>query len=235
MPLYLSASSIQDYLDCSQRFFYRTTQKEQAISSDDMLVGTIVHDMIEHFWNDEPTARRNALEQAEFFNLGATKKGKIETSLDFFFTNFNGMLSPEDEIEYKFKLTLDKDIFLVGKIDRISHGNVFDWKTTTNPPKSIDTDIQFIIYTEAYRRLFGKEPIATYYASLMTGKLIKLNPSQTLTNTLFNDIIPIMSRAIKAKEFYRKGIFTNNCFNCSYKETCFEEYNYELDSKRAIK
>lgn len=235
MPIYLSASSIKDFLECSKRFEFRTTHKEQEIQNDDMTVGTIVHYAIEKFWNDELSATQEIEQQLKFFNLPATSVGKARTSLETFFLNFRGLLSDDDLIEYSFKLPLEKDVFLVGKIDRISNGNIFDWKTTTTPPTDISKDIQFIIYQEAYRRLFKKEPIATYYGSLTTGKLIKLKSNLALTNLLFYDIIPAMTTQVKEKLFYKKGMFTNSCHRCVYKELCFEESNYVVDSPKFAK
>ena len=123
MPLFLSASSIVDFLDCSQRFYYRTTQREQGIDNDDMIVGTIVHYAIEKFWNDPIKARENVLEQVKFFKLPATKEGKALTSIDNFFERFSHLLNPDDEIEYKFKLPLGREVYLVGKMDRTTKKN----------------------------------------------------------------------------------------------------------------
>lgn len=226
MPLYLSASAISDFLDCSQRYYYRTTQKEQAISSNDMLVGTIVHEMIEKYWNDEAKAREELVVQLKFFNLPATSVGKATTSLETFFSLFFPLLSEDDLIEYKFKLPLEKDVFLVGKIDRVSNGNLFDWKTSTTPPSDISKDIQFILYSEAYRRLSGSDPIAVYYASLTTGKLIKLRQNEVLTKLLFDEIIPSMTDIVTNKFFSRQGLFKNRCHFCSFKDVCYEECNY---------
>jgi CRISPR/Cas system-associated exonuclease Cas4 (RecB family) len=234
MPIFLSATAIQDFIDCPQRFAYRTTQKEQSITSDDMLVGTIVHAAIEKFWNDKDLAVKEVGDQTKFFSLNPSMTDKALLCIHTFFESFAGLLSKDDEIEYTFKLQLEKDVFLVGRMDRISNGNIFDWKTKNSTPKDISKDIQFIVYSEAYRRLFKKEPIATYYASLTTGKLLKLKSNPALTNTLFNAIIPVIAQAIKQKLYYPKGIYTNNCHMCPYKELCYKDLGYVQDSIRNI-
>lgn len=230
MPIYISATLIQDYLACPQKVYYRINQPEDAIKNDDMLVGSIVHEVIEKYWNDEEVALQILNQQLDFFNLHEFKRQKALNSVDVFFRYFRPFVSDGDEIEYKFKLPLEKNVFLIGKMDRISNGNIFDWKTSTTTPKSISNDIQFLVYAEAYRRIFKKEPTAVYYASLNSGKLISLPINKTLTDEVFNTIIPSVIKAVKFNDYYRKGMFTSGCFGCSYKEVCFKELKDGLPS-----
>jgi len=225
MPIFISATLIQDCLACPQKVYYRINKPEEAIKNDDMLVGSLVHETIEKYWDNKEFAISELEFQLNVFNLPEAKRQKAYSSLHGFFDYFRDFVSDGDEIEYRFKLPLEKNVFLIGKIDRISNGNLFEWKTSTSAPKSINSDIQFIVYAEVYRRIFKKEPSSVYYASLLSGKLIPLIYNKEITDHVFNKIIPSVIKAVKYNDYYRKGIFTNSCFGCPYKDICQGELN----------
>jgi hypothetical protein len=195
-----------------------------------MLVGSIVHESVEKYWNNKLACFGLAHEKAKSFNLGDKSIEKIDKCLLNFFDKFAEYLTEEDLIEYSFKLELEKGIYLVGRMDRISYGNIFDWKTGTRLTRDLSTSVQFLIYQEAYRRVFGASPVSVYLGHLQSGTLVRLKDNKPLTNFIFHDIIPSIIEAIKKHDFYPEGIIKGSCRNCAFKKICHEELNYELES-----
>lgn len=217
MPIFISASSIKDYLACSKKLYYRTFLPDLGVISEPMAVGIVVHKALELYWND--------LHRAENYIKSNLNPRNIEKGLFFiqnYFDNFRCITSDEDIIEKKFKIKIGTDSYLVGKIDRITNGiNIVDWKTSAKPPKSIDKDIQFLIYDLAYRKMYGKPPVSVLYASLATGDFVKYVHDDTISNVLKDEIIPEVINILRNNTFNRKGIFSNStCYNCIYKGVC---------------
>jgi CRISPR/Cas system-associated exonuclease Cas4 (RecB family) len=165
-------------------------------------------------------------------------KGAIEFSWNCwlnYYNNFRKYLTNSDEIELKFKIPWDKDVFIVGKMDRISNGKVFDWKTDRKPQKNISKSIQFILYNWAYKKLYKANPSGVYYAALTTGDLVRYSVDEASDRTLFEEIIPDAIRAIKNKEFTRNGIFRGACYRCFYSDSCLKEFHHVMDYTNTTK
>jgi hypothetical protein len=232
MSLYISASLISDFIDCPQKVLYRLNYPEASIKNTSMIIGGIVHEALHNFWNDE----RGAIE----YITKSTLKYPLTSLVMFepaykcvasYFRNFRHLCSEFDLPEYSFKLEIDKDTFLVGKIDRIlKSGTILDWKTSSIVKKDIATNIQFIIYSEVFTRLFQKPPIAAYLASLPNGVLTKFEHQKPLTDLVFSSIIPTVIRTIKHQDYSRIGVFKNQCGGCTYRVMCHKEFNYVMDS-----
>lgn len=142
--------------------------------------------------------------------------------LNTFFDSFVSSLSSEDLVEHNFKLPLYDDVFIVGKIDRISRGNVFDWKTGTIRSKRLGNDPQCIIYQYAYEQLYNKKPNGVFLAALATGELIPYVESPMHTDELFSIIIPRMIKTIRSGNYERLGLFNGGCFRCPYRIGCLK-------------
>lgn len=223
--IYLSASSINDYLECSMRYYYRRFRSSEAVTPYYMTIGTIVHQALEKFWSDE----KKALEFARFSSfdhpLTDKHKSKIFKHIKNYFKYFHPLVNKEDKVERFFTLQIDTDIFLRGKFDRLVGDKIFDWKTSEKPPYTVDNDVQFIIYNYAYRKLYNERPSGVYYAALKTGELISFNQRIENERILFKEIIPKMVADIKAENYIHEGKlkFFSTCQNCQYKETCWDE------------
>lgn len=230
MPVYLSASSISDFIKCPQRVLYRFKKTVPEVPSRGMIIGRIVHQAIEKGWRDKKHAysilhagiKEEGLKTADTINM--------EFMIDIFFLNFKDKLGDKDLIEYNFKLPLYDDVFIVGKMDRITQGNLIDWKTTSNLPSRLGNDVQCIIYDWAYRKLFGKEPASICVAGLSTGKLIPYREETLYVKELFDNIIPRMIRTIRHETYERLGVFNHSCYLCPYKAGCLGGGEYVLDN-----
>lgn len=224
----LSASFIKDYISCSKKAFYRLTQPEQAIPSEDMVIGSIIHKILESRWDSNYSeASEYAMSLlAEYNLLGIdTKKiDKINLSLKNYFNIFSSLVSKDDLIEYFFKIQYNPDVILVGRFDRITKdGVVIDWKSESVTPSNIDRDVQYIIYYCSYKKLFDKEPKKILNISLITGKIVEFTPDEYYITELYNFIIPDIISEIKSNKYVRNGLFNRACNKCQFNSICFKE------------
>lgn len=220
MAIYLSASSIKDFIKCSQMVLYRVTKPFPVEKSKDMLLGEVMHSVIERGWRDRDTALTILEEQRNLHKLNKTDMGTLSFYTDIFFLNFRHLLYEEDSVEYQFKIPLHDNVYLVGKMDRISRGNVFDWKTGSKLPKTINNDVQCMIYDFAYREIFKKEPSSVCLAGLADGRLVPFSRNEFMYKELFTKVIPRMIKTMKNDAYERVGMFNHSCYRCQYKSGC---------------
>lgn len=220
MAVYLSASGIKDFIVCPQRVLYRIKKPFPSIPNKEMIVGEVTHEVIEKGWKDRKLAMSLVEKIGYNKNLLSADIENIKFFVDIFFLNFAHHLKEDDLIEYSFKINLYDDVFIVGKMDRISGGNIFDWKTSSRPPKKLDNDVQSIIYDYAYEVIFKEKARSVNVASLSKGILIPYMASELHEREIFDKIIPKMIRTIRNEQYERQGLFNHSCFRCSYKEGC---------------
>lgn len=234
MSIYLSASSIKDFIDCPQKVLYRRTKPFPEVRSKGMIVGEIAHRAIEKGWEKRDLAYAIVKEECRKAGLARADQTNLEFYMDMFFYNFKDLLSNKDLIEYNFKIQIFDDIYIVGKIDRISSGNLYDWKTGGKIASRLSSDVQCIIYEWAYKKIFSKEPASICIASLAKGELIPYQRDDFYIQELFGKIIPRMIKTVKNETYERLGMFNHSCFNCPYRVGCLgrggREEEYELDS-----
>lgn len=224
--IYLSATSINNYLSCSMRHFLRVNFKDKEKQTPPLRLGSLVHKVIEISWNNKEEALLLAEKKQEEYQLNRANLEKAKEHISTFYNYFFQYLSEKDEIEKEFKFKLKSDVILLGKLDRITpQGLVFDWKTSNSVPKSLTNSVQFIIYNYAYRKLYGKEPTSLFFASLKTGQLIKYKYDKSVGQELFKNVIPKMLSDIRDKRFSREGMLSyySQCTNCTFKEFCLNE------------
>lgn len=224
MPIFLSASSITDYIKCPKRVFFRIHKPFPPAPSRDMVLGSSMHYILEKGWKTRETAYQILEEESVRLNYTKREHTNMSFMTDLFFLNFRHLLGDSDLIEYNFKLQLHSDVFLVGKMDRISQGNVFDWKSG-RVAKNLEGDVQSIIYDYAFNRLFGRPPVSLCVASLSQGQLIPYSKNELFTRELFNAVIPRMIKTIKGEEYEKLGLFTHGCFRCQWKIGCIGATN----------
>ncbi len=224
--IYLSASSIADFIVCSQKYKFRIFDSSSAVLVDgdsNQNIGTAVHNIIEKSWKKYD---KNIVEETlnNFNIIKPASKQKVNICLNNFYSTISPMLSKDDLREHSFKIKYSKDVFIVGRMDLITaDGIVFDWKTSYNPPKKIDNVIQFILYHWAYKKLFNKLPRDIFYVALLENKLIKFSVNQFYYGELMENIIPKLIKSIEEKNFYKEGIFKGICGNCQFQQICINE------------
>lgn len=219
MAVYLSASSINDFIKCSQKVLYRIKKTVPEVPSKEMVTGKIVHSALEKGWMDREIAYQIIDTEAKAKDVKKADITNMKFGIDMYFLNFKHLVGEGDHIEYYFKIPLYDDVFIVGKMDRIHNGNIIDWKSGRTP-KSLSNDIQCIIYDFSYYKLFGKKAASVNIAALATGKLIPYMADDVYKSEVFNHIIPRMIKTIKSESYERLGMFTHGCFRCPYKQGC---------------
>jgi hypothetical protein len=219
MAIYLSASSIQDFIKCPQKVFYRLKKTVPEQKSREMIMGQIAHLAIEQGWKNRDHAYSIIDYETRKNGLRLADKTHLQYMIDLFFLNFQPRLGENDLIEYNFKIKLYEDVFIVGKIDRISKGNLFDWKTGKLPTK-LHNDVQCIIYDWAFNQIFDKPPTSICLAGLTSGELLPYKKDEFYTREIFENIIPRMIRTVKHDTYERLGLFNHSCFRCPWKEGC---------------
>lgn len=220
MSVYLSASSIADFIRCSQKVYYRIYKPFPEIPSKEMLLGRVVHEAIEKGWQDRNVAYDIISKGARKFGFGKADLTNMGFYVDMFFLNFLPRLSDDDKIEYMFKVKLHDDVFIVGKMDRISNGNVYDWKTTSKLSKNLGNDVQCMIYDFAYQSLFKEKPASICLGWLREGQLLPYVENTAYREEVFDRIIPRMIKTIKSNSYEKLGIFNHSCFKCQWRQGC---------------
>lgn len=217
----ISASAIRDYLECPAKVKFRHLVPEQAEQNEKMAIGTVVHKTVELFYNDRDKGFSYALQKAHEMTLN---EDKINKCLKNFYNNYSHLLADTDEVEKFFSYPLYKDVNIVGKIDRISNGVIYDWKTGETCPDTLANDIQFIIYFISYIKLYNKEPISSVLVSLNDNKILTYKFNEPYATILMQQIIPTMVDQIKSKNLAKTGLYNRyTCKRCSFRKVCMEE------------
>lgn len=231
MPINISASLIEDFISCNRKVLFRLHRPEVAVQNREMVIGEVTHSAIEKFWD-------NNMEMQKYVYAELTKRlnddfPAIEFAsqcLNRFTEHFYPLLTDKDKIEKRFRIPIEKDVFLVGKMDRISNSSVFDWKTSRTVPKSLTYNPQFIVYNWAYEQIYKSPPAGVYFGSLTTGNLIMYKQDAVAEDALFSAVIPHIVAAIRGGDYVPNGIFKGACYRCSYSSTCLKEWEDGMDS-----
>jgi predicted RecB family nuclease len=224
--IYLSASSISDFLACSKRYKFRIFDSdfaEKELGNTRQNVGIVVHKILEDRWDHRDDVYNSKLISDYKITDPALIK-LIGICLNNFYRTMVPLLNYQDKSEYSFKIKYNKDVNIVGRMDRITKdGTIYDWKTSSELPTSIDSDIQFILYHWAYKQLFNKEPQNIFLVSLLKNRLVKYSINNFYYQQLMEEVVPSLIKDITNKTFYREGIYKNICKNCAFKRICLEE------------
>jgi len=237
--LYLSASFIKDFIECPYRAKLRRDIPEQAVVSDDVIFGEIVHSAIEKF-NDYDTGLEFCLNE---WKNRKTKTSFLEEELPEPPKSFRKMLKGyygdiisqinPDGFEYvqkevMVKHQLDADTMLIGKFDRIQVDKVFDWKTAMKPPDQYDlSDFQFYFYDYLFNLIYDMEP-QIFYGYLYGGRIYEVNILPSMRNNT-KYVVQEVANSIRAGIDYRVAGF--QCRRCFYRLPCYSEMNNELENR----
>jgi len=175
LPTHLSASSITTYQQCPLRFRFSRIDRIPEPTSEAMILGTFVHEILEGFYALDPEdrtvaeARRIARELWENKFAEETSTVRIKSVNDFRWQawwcveNVFGMEDPPSVkirgIEDKFSASIN-DVPLLGFIDRWTEEEdgsltVTDYKSgkVSKPQYEADKVFQIILYVEMLERL----------------------------------------------------------------------------------
>ncbi len=225
----LSATSINDFLECPQRFWFRTNHPEASKVSDHVIFGSVVHEAIEKFDNlDEALAW--SLEEWPVRSQGGNfmpdkQTKKPPKSFKRMLSNYYNVIEPEidgGEKEVFFRLPWEsagEKIEVLGKMDRVTD-SVYDWKTSGRKPSKQQLHaLQFYLYAWAYEKIHGRPPKHVYYGYLNSGDIIPIKLKPKLIENVANTIDYVVANM--DKEPIRVAGY--QCAGCFYKEICFAQ------------
>lgn len=229
----ISMSLVNDYIKCPRMAEYRiidsTAERRVATPSDEMVMGSVAHHILEKYWDNKDRALGSISEAMASYNLTFGEK-YINECIENFFKMFpKNFFSADDEIEKLFKIkTKYKDVFYVGKFDRIHGNSIYDWKTGKNPPEDINYNPQFIFYQLCYKKLYKKLPSSVVYVGLKPMQLYYYAPIKEVVEEFENTLIPSIIGAIKRGDFPASGLFGYHVCEgprsrCVFKDTCYRD------------
>lgn len=178
--LYLSASSLGDFYKCPKSYYYRVNNKESVVLSDDIILGSVIHEAIELHDDLESMTTFAVAEWEKRTSGGYSKPRKppksIKNLLKGYLEILDGIKGTSDHVimdkEHFFRFQYRSDIMLVGKIDLIADGKIYDWKTGSAPPSTYTLyDPQFTTYWLAYRQIYKTDPESINYGWLYGKRL----------------------------------------------------------------
>jgi hypothetical protein len=224
--IYISASLLKDYLDCPRKVHYRLNFPELTIQTPEMVVGNIVHTTLEKFWDGRVVAVEYVKAQSMLNHLTLMHTDKALLCVSNFFDFFQGLVTAEDKIEYRFKIPFG-DAFLVGKIDRVgAFGYVIDWKTSSNHTSNVNRDPQFILYQYVYEQIFEKAPSSVMRANLIDGSIDTYSRDKIMEYSIINSVIPSAIESIRKGTLSPTGLFVGKCARCPAKIACWKDLGY---------
>lgn len=213
--------------------------KDAAKVNKHVVFGGIVHKAIEKFTEAGPAVNWAWDEWDKEMSGPYIKRKRPPKDFNRMLGNYFLTIAPKiqgkkmNKIEHFFRLPWehwngDEEVQILGKIDRISDEDVYDWKTGTRRPAYNQLqDIQFYFYEWAYEKEFGQRPTNIYYGLLQTAELIKVEMKDELRSnliTLTNYVLDNLNREKCRNIGYQ-------CGSCFYKDTCFSEIDIGVGLK----
>lgn len=214
----LSASTISDYISCPRKVYYRRYYPELAEKSDALILGSLVHDTLEKFSHDFLSAMDYIASQ----NVSPKIKEEAIKMVSNYFSVFKEFVTDNDKIE-DFVRFSSGDFEFVAKIDRHNDKRIIDWKTSKKSKgNGIDTDIQSIVYAEAFKSIYGDEPEQILFINLRNKDISNAKIRTDFRDYFWNELVPYVYSGIKNEIYPATGWFQYYapCRFCSYREVC---------------
>ena len=227
----ISASMLKAFNVCPMMVYHRRS-KTPTTKSASMLVGSLIHDMIDRFESegnidtkDYTTAMVEELSGGEPIKF--TRWQTIPALTRLVNTCYENYLSIRDTFpplmstEVTFKFEHAPSVEVVGKWDQLRDNDVIvELKTSHREPSNefLAADIQATFYIWAYKEIFHQTPIY-YYVHLPTGNIYEVyrNNFDDLHDNLHDYIVAC------EREYYPKYKDGYKCNNCFYKNACLTE------------
>jgi RecB family exonuclease len=233
----ISYTGLHSLMNCEYSFFLRYIKHVQIVESSASVYGSAIHHTIKAGYdNNLPREAWAETFKAEWLTL--TKKPNIiytgegdfikkfadgqEMVTKYYDKFFKKAKEPPIAIELFFgrdnKVAIGNNI-LIGVFDQIdSEGTIIDYKSGVKPTKAqLDLDLQFTVYSYAYRQLFNKEEKGLSLRHLPTMSDI------TTTRTdedfaLLKEEVDKAEHKVKSKTFMRN--IGRDCATCYFLKEC---------------
>lgn len=228
---------LHSLMECEYSYYLRYIERVPIVESSASVYGTAVHRAI-HVGYENNLARDDWAKvfKSEWVSLTAKKdivfyneneylkkfKDGQQLLLDYYDTFVKKVKKPPQMLEYFFgkdKVVEIGDHTIIGVFDQIdAKDRVIDYKTGVKPTQAkLDLDLQFTIYSYAYRQLFGKNEGGLVLRHLGTMKDLKTTRTEDDFDILKEEITKV-ERRLKGKIFIRN--LGRGCDNCYFIEHC---------------
>jgi len=231
MIIKTSASMLKGFNVCPKIVYHRR-HKTPTPKSASMLVGSLIHDMID---DEESKGGIDADAYSARMIRELSSGGNIEfrswqtiPALTRLVNNcYENYLSIRDffppivSTEAEFNLETSINVFMVGRWDQLREENVIvELKSSRREPSKefLAADIQATFYIWVYKELFGVTP-TYYYVHLPTGNVYEVF-RKDYTDLLVNINDYVVACASQHYPKYKDGY---KCDNCFYKQACLTE------------
>lgn len=225
-PIYLSKSSIESYISCEKKYYYRINFPEATEYTPQIAFGNAIHSLLESYWDNEELAKDNIDIVLKLNNLYSDYYyEKALYQINNYFSNFKNLVESDDLVEYKFEVPYNNNVFIVGKFDRVNlkSNMIIDWKTGKSKYGGGPNNLQSIIYYNSYKQLFNNTPTLVYvYLDDLKKKVYV--PDQLYIDLLYKEVIPNMINDIRNNRFTPTGLFKyRECDYCPYMSMCHKD------------
>ena len=235
-PLKLSASAVENYRKCPQRYFFRYLWSLKEGPRATLSFGSVMHTTIKRFIEQlrkgvklpfEEVARILETEWSsagfeDDYQEAEYKKDGLE-QLRVFHAAMMEAPPRISELEKGFELPLDDDVIVAGRIDQINSlgrkdVEIVDYKTG-KPKKEADArkDLQLSLYALAAKEILELNPVRLVFHYLQNNQILATTRDQEQLDEAQGIVLEAASQ-IRAGEFPAKPGFV--CRSCAYKPIC---------------
>lgn len=223
----LSASKLKTYNACPRKYWYEYVQHKSKMKHPAAVLGIAVHKTIErlHKEGDIPSGRIIVLAD-EYQKESLASEVQMDARLfsdgvkmvDTYDIYKRTPIDTEKEFTLEFPNKAHALCKIKGYLDQVYNEGFIDLKTNKAKPMRgvLDNDLQFIIYTWAFKEIYGYEPELRLWNHLRTGEELE---ASTLNKV--DQAQRIIERVLES-EF--TGIYDtcvgDACRICSYRLSC---------------
>jgi DNA helicase II / ATP-dependent DNA helicase PcrA len=236
-PLQLSASAIDAYKSCPQKYLFSYLWHLRSGPRAAMSFGSVMHTTIKHFLAEVRKGRRVAFEEVltiferewtpagfeDDYQQEEYKKAGIEQLRAF----HSGILAETVDIEAQeksFELPMEGDVVITGRMDQINkfgsgHREIVDYKTgRPRTEEDARKDFQLSIYALAAREVLEFSPARLVFHYLQDNSRVETTREEKdLKKT--RQVIAETAANIRAGQFAPDpGLF--KCRNCAFRPLC---------------
>lgn len=233
----ISYTMLHSLMECEYSYYLRYVERVPIRESSASVYGTAVHRAIKTAYdNDLPRDDWAKLFKSEWVALTSSKdivfaydneylkkfKDGQKMMLDYYDTFVAKTKKPPKMLEYFFgrdKAVMLGNHVIIGVLDQIdARDRVIDYKTGVKPTQAkLDLDLQFTMYSYAFRQLFGREEGGLILRHLGTMKDMKTKRTEDDFELLREEVDKV-ERRLKGKIFVRN--LGRNCASCYFIEHC---------------
>ena len=235
-PLKLSASAIDSYAACPQKYLFSNVWGIRSGPRAAVSFGSTMHTTIKHFIGELRDGRTLPFEEVasiferewssagfeDDYQMEEYKKDGLEQLRAFHAAILESPLDVRDQ-EKPFELPMEGNVILTGRMDQINNvpggHEIVDYKT--GRPKSEEQarkDLQLSIYALAAREAFELNPIRLVLHNLTDNSRVSATRDDKAFKKL-REVIDETAAGIRARDFEPK-VNSFACRSCDYQPIC---------------